>query len=142
MASQNHPLLQPPSPPGSPESGYTSLMPGGGGYPGPTRRRRRDDGRRWWTRVGIRHQKTRAAARHWLDSRKKHYTVMALVAVDVLAVLGELTAALLACETERQGRGRERAFEAMKEGCELVGMATASLFVGELGACLWAFGFG
>lgn len=79
----------------------------------------------------------RRRGRRLLDSRHKHFLVMAVVALDVVALLANVFIRLIACEMHQR---REPWVLAVTEGLELAGLFFSSLFMLELAACLFSFG--
>ncbi|CAK7270541.1 hypothetical protein SEPCBS57363_004155 [Sporothrix epigloea] len=80
----------------------------------------------------------RRRAQHYLASTQKHYLILLLVGVDVIAILAEILISLVACETGTKNRPWvDPALEASK----IVGLVISSLFLVELLASLWAFGW-
>lgn len=74
-----------------------------------------------------------------LSSRAKHYLIMALVALDVAAMLLNVFIKLIACEMHQR---KEPWVKGVSEGLEATGLAISCVFMVELGMCLVAFGFG
>ncbi|KAJ6443352.1 hydrogen voltage-gated channel 1 [Purpureocillium lavendulum] len=81
-----------------------------------------------WRRVG----------RRLLDSRRKHFLVMAVVTLDVAALLANVFIQLIACEMHQR---REPWVLAVTDALETAGLVFSSLFMLELAACLFSFGF-
>lgn len=86
-----------------------------------------------------RYAEGRRRARDVLASKRKHYLIMGLVALDVIAVLGDVFIALVACD---MGEGSEEWVGEWREGLKLAGLVFSSLFLLELLICVWAFGLG
>ena len=72
-----------------------------------------------------------------LSSRKKHFIVMALVTLDVAAVLANIFIQLIACETHQ---GDEPWVLHLVEALEKFGLVISCLFMVELAACLFSYG--
>jgi voltage-gated hydrogen channel 1 len=84
-----------------------------------------------------RHADHRQKARRLLSSKKKHYFIMALVSLDVLAILTEVFTALVACDM-----GQKDAEWVAKERdvLKIVELVFSSCFLLEILLTVWAFG--
>jgi voltage-gated hydrogen channel 1 len=80
----------------------------------------------------------RVAAKRLLSSRKKHYFILGLVAVDVAVLLANIFIELVACNTKREG---EPWVSQLRSGLTIAGLVFSSVFLLELLLCLVAFGF-
>lgn len=76
--------------------------------------------------------------RRFLASRRKHFLVMAVVALDVTALLANVFIQLIACEMHQSD---EPWVQTITRSLETLGLFFSCLFMVELGACLFAFGF-
>jgi hypothetical protein len=90
----------------------------------------------------------RSQARALLSSRAKHYFVLALVALDVGAILADLFIALVACDLrgkpgggEEEGGGDPEWAAQAREVLHALALAFSAAFVAELGVTVWAFGW-
>ncbi|KYK56907.1 hydrogen voltage-gated channel 1 [Drechmeria coniospora] len=81
--------------------------------------------------------RSRRLGRQLLGSRKKHFIIMAVVALDVVALLANLFLRLIACEMDGED---EPWVEAVTAGLEVAALVFSSLFMLELAACLFSFG--
>ncbi|KAK3349438.1 hypothetical protein B0T25DRAFT_243217 [Lasiosphaeria hispida] len=79
----------------------------------------------------------RQQARALLSSNGKHYVVMALVALDVMAILTDIFIALAACDFDLEG---EEWVPQVREGLHLFSLIFSALFFAELLFTVWAFG--
>ncbi|KAG5982606.1 hypothetical protein E4U55_001673 [Claviceps digitariae] len=79
----------------------------------------------------------RRTGRVLLSSRRKHFLVMSMVAVDVAALLANIFIQLIACELHQRD---EPWVQDLTGSLERVGLLLSSLFMLELGACLFSFG--
>ncbi|CAK7272163.1 hypothetical protein SEPCBS119000_004980 [Sporothrix epigloea] len=85
----------------------------------------------YWSRL-------RRQSQRFLASTQKHYLILALVGIDVVAILAEILISLVACETGTKDRPWvDPALETFK----IIGLVISSLFLVELLASLWAFGW-
>ncbi|KAK0389684.1 hypothetical protein NLU13_3257 [Sarocladium strictum] len=82
-------------------------------------------------------QSYRAKGQQILSSRRKHFIVMSLVALDVAALLANIFIQLIACEMHQRD---EPWVNVLIEYLEAVGLIISSLFIIELAACLFSFG--
>ncbi|KAL7950391.1 hypothetical protein V8C42DRAFT_118465 [Trichoderma barbatum] len=85
---------------------------------------------RYWRRC-------RRTSQRLLESRTKHFVVMAIVALDVTALLANVFIQLIACEMHQND---EPWVMQLTECLEIAGLVFSSLFLLELVACLFAFG--
>ncbi|KAH7376449.1 hypothetical protein B0T11DRAFT_335615 [Plectosphaerella cucumerina] len=74
-----------------------------------------------------------------LSSRKTHYLILALVALDVSALLGNIFLELIACDTNREPEAWNAS---LREALTAAGLVFSSVFLLELAACILAFGAG
>jgi hypothetical protein len=72
-----------------------------------------------------------------LASKPGHYCVLSLVSLDIAGIFAALIVRLLACEGRVPPKPSLRAEHAL----EIVGLCFSCLFVIELGARVWAFGW-
>ncbi|PHH79535.1 hypothetical protein CDD80_4532 [Ophiocordyceps camponoti-rufipedis] len=84
-------------------------------------------------------KRMRAAAARGLSSRRKHFAIMAIVGLDVFALLVEVFIRLIACET---GQDRDPWVVITTSVLGTVGLVISCLFMVELIACLLVYGFG
>ncbi|GKU06344.1 unnamed protein product [Fusarium langsethiae] len=80
----------------------------------------------------------RAATARFLSSKAGHYSVLALVSLDVLSMIADFILNLFKCEQGRKGSDWDLALEILGS----IGLVFSCLFVAELIACVWAFGWG
>ncbi|KAG6006585.1 hypothetical protein E4U21_006883 [Claviceps maximensis] len=79
----------------------------------------------------------RRIGRVLLSSRRKHFLVMSMVALDVVALLANIFIQLIACEMHQRN---EPWVHDVTNTLERLGLLLSSLFMVELGACLFSFG--
>ncbi|KJK77061.1 hypothetical protein H634G_07637 [Metarhizium anisopliae BRIP 53293] len=90
------------------------------------------------TRRALRHvHHLRRKGRVLLASRKKHFLVMFLVMLDVMALLANVFIQLIACEMHQSD---EEWVVQIRETLETAALVFSSLFMVELAACLFSFG--
>lgn len=80
--------------------------------------------------------KARHETKTFLTSKYGHYTVLALVSLDVTAIFAELLIQLLTCE----GHIERHAGEVAGKILSILSVVFSSLFMLELLASIWAFG--
>ncbi|KAM4066101.1 ion transport protein [Hirsutella rhossiliensis] len=80
----------------------------------------------------------RKTGRRLLDSRKKHFAVMAVVALDAAALLANVFIRLIACEMRQD---HEPWVQAVTSALETAALIISCLFMLELAACVFAYGF-
>ncbi|KAH6613793.1 hypothetical protein B0J18DRAFT_64884 [Chaetomium sp. MPI-SDFR-AT-0129] len=95
------------------------------------------------------HARLRQQARELLSTRAKHYFILTLVSLDVLAILVDLFATLLACDLRKGGgqvddpeRGVPWWVGGTREVLHPLALVFSCAFVVELGLTVWAFGWG
>lgn len=79
----------------------------------------------------------RRKARAELSTKKKHYFIMGLVALDVTSILADTFVALIACDKHEQGA---KWVEDVRETLETASLVFSCLFMAELVLTVWAFG--
>ncbi|RDA87151.1 hypothetical protein CP532_4255 [Ophiocordyceps camponoti-leonardi (nom. inval.)] len=87
----------------------------------------------------LRLERMRDVAGRALASRRKHYVIMAIVCLDVFALLVEVFIRLIACETHQS---REPWVVVVISVLGTLGLVISCLFMVELAACLIVYGFG
>jgi len=80
----------------------------------------------------------RKHAQAQLSTKKKHYMVMGLVALDVSGILADIFVALIACDKHEQD---EKWVEDIRGGLKIASLVFSALFLTELVLTVWAFGF-
>lgn len=73
-----------------------------------------------------------------LASRRKHFLIMGIVALDVTTLLANIFIQLIACETHQAD---EPWVETVTTMLEILGLAFSTVFMLELLACIYAFGW-
>lgn len=76
-------------------------------------------------------------SRGYLESKQKHYVILALVTLDVAAVLTEILVSLVTCD---MGTENEPWVDEVKEATRLCSLVFGCLFLVELILTVWAFG--
>jgi len=87
--------------------------------------------------------RARTMLRHLLTSRFGHYAVLALVALDVACIFADFLITIFQCENRcADGVGEDPSLTAVQTGLGVVSLLFSCLFMFELGASIYAFGFG
>lgn len=73
-----------------------------------------------------------------LQSKQKHYLILALVALDVSCLLADIFITLIDCDSRIKN---DAWVPAVHEALEDAGLVFSCLFLAELITSLWAFGF-
>ncbi|KAJ9623166.1 hypothetical protein H2203_006102 [Taxawa tesnikishii (nom. ined.)] len=81
---------------------------------------------------------TRRQTRRYLSSKTGHYSVLLLVSLDVACIFADFIIQIFRLE----GRIADRDGEVALEALGIVSLVFSCLFVAELVASVWAFGFG
>lgn len=89
--------------------------------------------------VKSRIQRSREFSQNVLGSHKKHYVIIGLVTVDVLGIFTDIFINLITCD---MGVGDEPWVAPTRRALTLMSLVISSIFMVELLASLWAFGFG
>ncbi|TIA59929.1 hypothetical protein D6C77_04518 [Aureobasidium pullulans] len=79
----------------------------------------------------------RRCTRRCLNSKFGHYAILLLVCLDCSCIFGEFVIQILTCE----GRVSESKGDVAQEAIGIVGLVFSCLFMLELMASIWAFGF-
>ncbi|KAL9075592.1 MAG: hypothetical protein Q9157_003974 [Trypethelium eluteriae] len=91
------------------------------------------------------HSQFRHSLRHYLSSRLGHYIVLGLVTLDVGSIFADLVIQTFRCERESgkpdPNGAAGKKYDAALEALGVVSLVISCLFVVELGASVWAFGF-
>ncbi|OAA66600.1 ion transporter [Niveomyces insectorum RCEF 264] len=92
----------------------------------------------WTTSRWARWTRWRRDAQRYLASKEKHYLILALVGLDVVAILTEILVSLVTCE---MGTADEPWVDVVLEITKVSGLVISSLFLVELLVTVWAFGW-
>ncbi|KAF3809250.1 hypothetical protein GCG54_00011446 [Colletotrichum gloeosporioides] len=82
-------------------------------------------------------RESRTSLKDILSSRTKHYAVLALVSLDVAALLANIFIELVACDMKRED---EPWVKDTREGLTIAGLVFSCMFMIELMLCVLAFG--
>lgn len=80
---------------------------------------------------------SRTSLQELLSSRGKHYAVLALVSLDVAALMANIFLELVACDMKRED---EPWVKNTRHGLTIAGLVFSSVFMVELILCVAAFG--
>lgn len=83
------------------------------------------------------HHLCRNNLRAFLSSRAQHYTVLALVSCDLLSIFADIIINLYQCDQ----KDTAREWDAVRNGLGIAGLVFSCMFMLELVASLWAFGW-
>jgi hypothetical protein len=82
---------------------------------------------------------TRRRVQKFLSSRTQHYTVLGLVACDLLGIFADIIINLYQCD---QGEGgTSTVWDDVRDGLGIAGLVFSCLFMLELMLSVWAFGW-
>ncbi|KAF2771231.1 hypothetical protein EJ03DRAFT_248104, partial [Teratosphaeria nubilosa] len=79
----------------------------------------------------------RHKTKHYLTSKTGHYSILALVSVDITSIFADLILQLLTCE----GRIAPKDDDKAQETLGILSLVFSCLFMVELLASVWAFGW-
>lgn len=82
-------------------------------------------------------ENARRSTRRYLNSKFGHYAILILVSLDCTCIFFEFIVQLLSCE----GKISESRGHVAQEAIGIVGLVFSCLFMLELLASIWAFGF-
>lgn len=83
------------------------------------------------------HTKYQARTRTFLSSHTQHYTVLALVSLDLLGIFADIIINLYQCDAASPSE----AWSAVRDGLGIVGLVFSSIFMAELLVSVWAYGW-
>ncbi|KAM7199345.1 hypothetical protein V8F20_005740 [Naviculisporaceae sp. PSN 640] len=89
-------------------------------------------------RAQMRNEEGRHKAKEFLESKSKHYIILAMVVLDVAGILADIFISLMACDL---GKKDDRWVQRSEEILYIVGVVFSSLFLVELLVTVWVFGF-
>ena len=84
---------------------------------------------------------TRHQLQTFLSSKYGHYSVLALVSLDVAGIFADFLISLHLCEHGGEKGFNPKPWERADEGLEVASLVFSSLFLAELIACVFAFGW-
>lgn len=87
--------------------------------------------------VNNRLRTARGYTRRYLNSKIGHYSILLLVSLDCLCIFSEFIVQSLRCEQ----RIPESSAKTTQEALGIIGLVFSCLFMLELTASIWAFGF-
>jgi len=79
----------------------------------------------------------REKSKAYLSSTRKHYLILGLVSLDVVAILTDILVSLVACDL---GTEDEPWVGDVQEATKICGLVFSCLFLAELIVTIWAFG--
>src|SRR2546423_11367485 len=85
--------------------------------------------------------RTRRRLQRFLTSKWGHYSVIILVSVDVAGIFADFLISLHICEHTGEEGFHIKRWEDADRALEIVSLVFSCLFMLELLACIWAFGF-
>ena len=98
----------------------------------------------YWTRVETSYlAPARKQVRRFQDSKYGHYSVLLLVTLDVSCIFADFLISLYICD-HHCGKGKDvsKSLPEAQEALGIVSLVFSCLFMAELLASVWAFGFG
>ncbi|KAH8821032.1 hypothetical protein F5884DRAFT_653287, partial [Xylogone sp. PMI_703] len=85
---------------------------------------------------------SRSALQSFLSSRTQHYTILALVALDVLGILADIFITLYQCEQQKsKPHSGKDIWDSVRDGLGIAGLVFSCLFMVELALSICAFGW-
>lgn len=93
------------------------------------------------SRPRITTQTVRSHLSHFLNSSAGHYLIFALVGIDVAGIFADFLIALHVCEHSGDKGFNPAPWEDSLAGLEIISLVISSLFMVELSACIFAFGW-
>ncbi|KAI9643095.1 hypothetical protein NHQ30_008830 [Ciborinia camelliae] len=86
------------------------------------------------------YRKSRNSLQTFLASRAQHYTVLLLVACDLIGIFADIIINLYQCDNDKEGK-TDPIWNEVREGLGIAGLIFSCLFMVELIASVWAFGW-
>ena len=85
---------------------------------------------------------TRRETQRFLSSKYGHYAILLLVSLDVTCIFADFLISLYVCDHKcEKGESVGKGFRKTQEVLGIVSLVFSSLFMVELVASIWAFGF-
>ena len=84
-------------------------------------------------------KRSRELTAKWMKSRMQRYSLLVLIAVDILSIFADIFISLYMCE-EGKDKGDHSSLERAQEALKLVALVFSCIFMAELLLTLWAFG--
>ena len=85
------------------------------------------------------YRKSQTSARSFLSSRAQHYTVLLLVACDLISIVSDIIINLYQCDNDKEGK-TDPIWNEVRDGLGIAGLIFSCLFMAELIVSVWAFG--
>lgn len=85
------------------------------------------------------YRRSQNSARIFLSSRAQHYTVLLLVACDLISIISDIIINLYQCDNDKEGK-TDPIWNEVRDGLGIAGLIFSCLFMVELIASVWAFG--
>ncbi|KAF7946771.1 hypothetical protein EAE96_009754 [Botrytis aclada] len=85
------------------------------------------------------YRRSRISAKSFLSSRAQHYTVLLLVACDLISIISDIIINLYQCDNDKEGK-TDPIWNEVRDGLGIAGLIFSCLFMVELIASVWAFG--
>ncbi|EDO01231.1 predicted protein [Sclerotinia sclerotiorum 1980 UF-70] len=86
------------------------------------------------------YRKSRSYVRSFLSTRGQHYTVLLLVACDLIGIFADIIINLYQCDNDKEGK-TDPIWNEVRVGLGIAGLVFSCLFMLELIASVWAFGW-
>ncbi|CAD6441337.1 15246c73-b5ab-4eeb-ab8f-a38edd2a07b2 [Sclerotinia trifoliorum] len=86
------------------------------------------------------YRKSRGYVRSFLSTRGQHYTVLLLVACDLIGIFADIVINLYQCDNDKEGK-TDPIWNEVRVGLGIAGLVFSCLFMLELIASVWAFGW-
>ncbi|KAF5869479.1 putative ion transport protein [Botrytis fragariae] len=85
------------------------------------------------------YRRSQTSAKSFLSSRAQHYTVLLLVACDLISIISDIIINLYQCDNDKEGK-TDPIWNEVRDGLGIAGLIFSCLFMVELIASIWAFG--
>lgn len=86
------------------------------------------------------YRKSQSSVKRFLSSSAQHYTVLLLVACDLIGIFADIIINLYQCDNDREGK-TDPIWNEVRDGLGIAGLVFSCLFMVELIASVWAFGW-
>lgn len=86
------------------------------------------------------YRKSRTSVKSFLSSGAQHYAVLLLVACDLICIFADIIINLYQCDNDKEGK-TDPIWNEVRDGLGIAGLIFSCLFMVELMASVWAFGW-
>ncbi|ESZ97422.1 hypothetical protein SBOR_2200 [Sclerotinia borealis F-4128] len=96
--------------------------------------------RSFFQKLSNSYRMSRTSVKTFLSSGAQHYTVLLLVACDLIGIFADIIINLYQCDNDKEGK-TEPIWNEVRDGLGIAGLIFSCFFMVELIASVWAFGW-